>query len=110
MMSDHARHGFIALMVILAGVASHALPHPMGVSTVGAVGMLATAYFPRRLVIVPVIATVLIVDAVNGFYNLLAMSFVYLGHLTAALSVSPALSSIKVRSVSLAAVVSAVVS
>ncbi|MEM7781565.1 MAG: DUF6580 family putative transport protein [Pseudomonadota bacterium] len=108
-MSDHARHGFVALMVMLAGVASHALPHPMGVSTVGAVGMLAAAYLPRKLVIVPVIATVLIVDAINGFYNLLAMSFVYLGHLAAALSVSPVLSSINVRSVALAALVSAVV-
>ncbi|MEL7190701.1 MAG: DUF6580 family putative transport protein, partial [Pseudomonadota bacterium] len=88
---------------------SHALPHPMGVSTVGAVGMLAAAYLPRKLVIVPVFATILIVDAINGFYSLLAMSFVYIGHLVAALSVSPMLSSIKARSVALAAVISAVV-
>lgn len=108
-MSDHAKHGFIALAVMLAGVASHALPHPMGVSTVGAIGMLAAAYLPRKLVIVPVLATILIVDAMNGFYSLLAMSFVYIGQFAAALSVKPVLSSIKAHSVAIAAVISAVV-
>lgn len=108
-MSQHARNGIVALLLTLAGIASHALPHAMGVSTVGAVGMLAAAYLPKRLVLLPVLGTVLVVDAINGFYSLLAMSFVYLGHLAAAYAVTPVLATIKVRSVAVAAIVSAVV-
>ena len=53
--------------------------------------------------------TVLVVDAVNGFYSVLAMSFVYAGHLAAALSVRPILSSIGVRQVAGAAIISAII-
>ncbi len=108
-MNQHTHTGLVAAALTLAGVTSHFLPHPMGVSTVGAVGMLAAAYLPRRIALLPVLATVLIVDAVNGFYSVLAMSFVYVGHLAAVLAVKPVLSSVGARSVALAAVLSAVV-
>lgn len=108
-MNQHAKYGALAASLTLAGVASHALPHVMGVSTVGAVGMLAAAYLPKRYACIPVLATVAIVDAMSGFYALLAMSFVYLAHGLATLSVSKPLVSIGVRSVGIAAVVNAVV-
>lgn len=108
-MNSSARDGFLVALLTLAGVASHALPHPMGVSSVGALGMLAAAYLPRYLTMLPVLLTVLLVDAYNGFYGALAMSFVYLGHLAGAMAVRPVLASIGVRSVAIAAVVSAVV-
>lgn len=109
MMDRHAQTGALVVLLSLAGLASHALPHPMGVSTVGALGMVAAAYLPRRYALLPVLITILIIDAANGFYSVLAMSSVYIAHLAATLSVSPVLSSIKVRSVAMAAIISAVV-
>lgn len=93
----------------LLGVATHMLPHDMGVSTVGAISMLAAAYLPRSLALIPVLITVLVVDALNGFYGALAMSFVYLGHLLAALAVRWQLRTTTVRSVAIASATNAVV-
>ena len=103
------KDAMLIVALALAGVVSHALPHPMGVSSVGALGMLAAAYLPRTLTVIPVLITLVIVDAFNGFYGALAMSFVYLGHLAAALRVRPALGAIGVRSVALASIICAVV-
>jgi len=97
------------LFMTLAGVISHALPHSMGISTVGALGMLAAAYLPRAYSLIPVFLTVIIVDAANGFYSTLAMIIVYIAHLTATLSVRPILRLIRIHSIALAAIVSAVV-
>lgn len=108
-MNHHIKSGLLAALLALAGVLPHVLPHPMGVSTVGAIGMVAAAYLPRRLMLVPVLATVLAIDAMNGFYSALAMSFVYVGHLLAALAVCPVLRKIGVTPVALAAIGSAVV-
>lgn len=108
-MNHHLKNGFLAASLALAGVLSHALPHPMGVSTVGAVGMVAAAYLPRHLMLVPVLATLLAIDSINGFYGLLAMSFVYAGHLLAAVAVQPVLRKIGVTSVGLAAIGSSLV-
>lgn len=108
-MDRHLKDGLLAVSLALAGVLSHALPHPMGVSTVGAIGMVAAAYLPRRLMLVPVLATVLLIDAVNGYYSALAMSFVYAGHLLAAVAVRPVLGKIGIRPVAFAAIASAVV-
>ena len=68
-MNPAARNAFLVALLAFAGVVSHTLPHPMGVSTVGAVGMLAAAYLPRHLTMLPVLLTVLVVDAYNGFYG-----------------------------------------
>ena len=97
----------IALSIF--GVITHLIPHDMGISTVGVVGMLAAAYLPRKLVILPVFLTLVIVDAINGFYALLALSFVYIGHVLAALSVSPILKSIQLKTLCGASIISAVV-
>jgi|TARA_R100000049_G_C1945910_1_gene91036 hypothetical protein len=108
-MNHHLKNGLLAASLALAGILSHALPHPMGVSTVGAIGMVAAAFLPRKLMLVPVLATIFLIDAINGFYGLLAMSFVYVGHLVAAVAVRPVLGKIGVSSVGLAAICSAVV-
>lgn len=102
-MNQHTKSGILAALLALAGVLSHILPHPMGVSTVGAIGMVAAAYLPRRLMLLPVFATVLAIDMINGFYGALAMSFVYVGHLLAALAVRPVLLKIGITPVALAA-------
>lgn len=106
-MGRHLRSGLIVLALVTLGAATHLLPHQMGVSTIGAVGMLAAAFLPHRLALVPVLATVLIGDAVNGFYSLLAMSFVYLAHLAATISAMPMLRRRGIREIVLAAVANA---
>ncbi|MEL6531048.1 MAG: DUF6580 family putative transport protein [Pseudomonadota bacterium] len=108
-MFEHVKIGAIALLLLLAGVVSHGLPHAMGVSTVGAVGMLAAAYLPRSYSLIPVLGTVLIVDAMNGFYAALAMAFVYAAHLAASFAVRSPLVRIRVQSVAIASILSAVV-
>lgn len=107
-MNQPLKDGLLAASLALAGILSHALPHPMGVSTVGAIGMVAAAYMSRRLMLVPVLATVLLIDGMNGFYSALAMGFVYAGHLLAALAVRPVLHRIGITPVVLAAFASAV--
>jgi len=108
-MNQRAWNGVTAAALTLAGVASHALPHAMGVSTVGAVGMLAAAYLPKRYAAMPVLATVLIVDAMTGFYAILAMGIVYLAHLLAMLAARRPLASIGIGPIAIAAIVNAFV-
>ena len=82
----------VVLALSLVGAATHFVPHPMGVSTVGAIGMLAVAYAPRALAPLPVLATTLLVDLALGHaYGVLAMSIVYAAHLAAALAAMPLL-------------------
>lgn len=90
-MNRAVRPEVTALALAALGIATHLLPHQMGVSTLGAVGMLSAAFLPRHLMLVPVLGALLISDAVNGPYALLAMSFVYLGHLGAAATCAPIL-------------------
>ena len=98
----------IVVGLSLLGILSHLVPHDMGVSTVGAIGMLASAYLTRRLLMWPILATVFVVDAIHGFYALLAMSFVYLAHVLAAFAVKPILGSVTLKAVVGAGIVSAV--
>ena len=77
---DMSRSIALVLGISFLGVCSHLIPHEMGVSTVGAVSLIAAAYLPRSLMLIPVLITVLVADAVHGFYGALAMFFVYLGH------------------------------
>ncbi len=90
-MNRAARPGLTAITYTALGIVTHLLPHQMGVSTLGAVGMLAAAFLPRRLMLLPVLGTLLMSDAVTGFYGALAMTFVYLGHVGAAAVCAPIL-------------------
>ncbi len=108
-MISSIRHWSILACLSIFGVATHMLPHDFGFTTVGVVGMLAAAYLPRSTALIPVLVTVFVVDALNGFYAVLAMSFVYLGHLAATLSAAPALKRVLPRTVFLAGVFNAVV-
>ena len=84
-MQPSPRSAIVLLVLSAVGVLTHLVPHDLGVSTVGAVSMLGAAYLPRRWLVVPVLLTLLIADAVSGFYGALAMSFVYVAHVLAAL-------------------------
>ncbi len=108
-MTSSFRNVVVLLSLAAAGVITHLLPHDMGFSTVGAVSMLAAAYLSPRLMLLPVLVTVTVADAVNGFYGLLPMSFVYLAHLAGALAVRPLLRSTTAGRIAGAAVVNAVV-
>ena len=104
-----ARTGLALGGLSVVGVLTHSIPHDMGVSTVGAIGMLCAAFLPRAASLVPVLITVAFVDALSGGYGLVAMSFVYVGHVAAAIAVRPVLRSTGPRTVLIAAVVNAVV-
>ncbi len=84
-----ARSGLVLVILSVIGICTHILPHDMGFSTLGVVSMLAAAYLPRSIMLIPVLITATVVDAYNGFYPVLAMSIVYVGHLVAALAVRP---------------------
>ncbi len=108
-MHHHARTSLILVGCTVLGIITHLIPHEMGISTVGAIGMLSAAYLPRYLIGVPALATVLVADAVNGFYAVLAMSFVYLAHVAAAYATRPILGVVKPSAVLGASLASAIV-
>ena len=58
----------LAVLVALTslGVVSHLVPHSAGLSTVGAIGMMAAALLPRHLLPVPVLFTVVAFDLIHG--------------------------------------------
>ena len=101
----------LCLIVLLTfvGIVTHLVPHNMGITTVGAISMLSAAYLPKRWCVVPMFLTVYVSDVISGGYALVAMTFVYLGHLAAAISLLPLLNKITRNSVILAAVLNAVV-
>ena len=106
-MNQSVRSFLVLAALSAVGISTHLVPHEMGISTVGAVSMLAAAYLPRSLMLVPALLSVLVVDAFNGFYGALAMGFVYLGHLAGVLVVRPVLKSTTTRTVVFAAVLNA---
>lgn len=108
-MVAHSRSLLILLTLTVVGVAAHLLPHAMGVSPLGALGLLCAAYLPRHLLAVPVLVTLVVGDMAGAFYPLTAMVWVYLAHVFAALAVSPALTRVNPQRVIGAAVLSAVV-
>ena len=93
----------------LLGVVTHLLPHSLGISTVGAISMIAAAYLRKGLILVPVLVTVGVVDAINGFYDPLAMVFVWLAYALGALSIAPVLTRVRLHTVFAAAVINGVV-
>jgi len=108
-MNQHFKHGLVVVMLTLASVASQLVPHMMGISTIGAVGMVAAAYLPRRYALIPVILTVFIGNLVTGFYGLVGMGIVYSAHAAATLSVRFLSGNIAVLTVGMAAVINAFV-
>ena len=103
------RNWLILFGLTLVGVITHLVPHSMGVSTVGALSMLAAAYLPRHLLLIPVFMTVVAADIFVGPYGWTAMAFVYLAYLAAAFVIAPGLGVVKPRTVLSAAVINAVV-
>lgn len=112
--SAESRQTYTVLLALsVLGVISHLVPHSAGMSTVGAIGMMAAALLPRHLLPVPVLLSIVAFDLINGTYQIAAMAFVYLAHLAAVWSLTPVLSPAK-KKISLpsfggAAVLSAVV-
>ena len=108
-MNEAVRGAVTVVALSSVGVLSHFLPHPMGLSSVGAIGMLAMAYAPRSVALLPVLATTLFVDALAGqFYGALAMAIVYAAHMIAAIGIAPILRRVGVLRVAGASSVSAV--
>ena len=99
----------IALLLCVIGASSHLLPHPAGISTVGAIGMLAAAYLPRHLLPLPVLVSVATVDAIYCTYIISAMALVYAAHLLSAAGVAPILRQVRVFARGGAAIISAVI-
>jgi hypothetical protein len=99
----------IAVALCVVGASSHLLPHPAGMSTVGAIGMLAAAYLPKHLLPLPVLVTIATVDAINGTYHITAMALVYAAHLLSAVGVAPILRRVRILHLGGAAITSAVI-
>ena len=99
----------IALALCGVGAWSHRIPLPAGMSTVGAIGMLAAAYLPRHLVPLPVLVSVATVDVIIGTYGIASMALVYIAHLLSAAGVIPILARVRVLRIGGAAVISAVI-
>jgi len=99
----------IATVLCIVGACSHLLPHPAGISTIGAIGMLGAAYLPRHLLPLPVIVSVATADAILGAYGMPAMALVYLAHIAGAAGVVPLLRKVSALQVGSAAVGSAIV-
>jgi predicted membrane-bound dolichyl-phosphate-mannose-protein mannosyltransferase len=69
---------FILILVLLA-VSSRLIPHPLNFTPIGALGLFAGAYIvDKRVWALPIIA-LLLSDFFVGFYEPIAMLFVYLG-------------------------------
>ena len=104
-----AKPWLIALTLCVVGACSHLLPHPAGMSTVGAIGMLAAAYLPKHLIPLPVLVSVATVDAIIGTYSIASMALVYIAHLASAAGVAPILVRVGALRVGGAAITSAVI-
>jgi hypothetical protein len=108
-MKIYARHWIVLAGLAVLGVASHLIPHGMGFSTVGALGMVAAAYLPKHLAAIPLLITVFAANVMIGAYGWVAMGFVYLAHVAAVFAVAPILKRVGISTVIASAVVNAVV-
>jgi hypothetical protein len=76
---------WLCFLLILLAAASRLLPHPSNFTPVGALGLFAGAYISlRRYWLVPIMA-LLVSDVFIGFYNPVAMVFVYMAFIGCAL-------------------------
>ncbi len=69
---------FIIILVVLA-VFSRLIPHPLNFTPVGALGLFAGAYIVDKRVWLLPLCALLLSDFFIGFYEPIAMLFVYLG-------------------------------
>ncbi len=65
--------------LLALATAAHLIPHPFGVSPIGATAMYAGAYGNRRTSWLVPLVPLLIGHLFNGFYDLTVMAFVYAG-------------------------------
>jgi hypothetical protein len=66
-------------VLILAAVFSRLIPHPLNFTPIGALGLFAGAYILNKRVWLLPIAALLLSDLIVGFYEPVAMWFVYIG-------------------------------
>lgn len=67
------------LILILIAVFSRLIPHPLNFTPIGALGLFAGAYITDKRIWALPILVLLISDFVIGFYEPIAMLFVYIG-------------------------------
>ena len=65
--------------LIVLAILTRLLPHPINITSVGALSLFAGAFLPIRIAWMVPVFTLLISDAVTGFYSPVVMIFVYLG-------------------------------
>ena len=66
------------LILVLASIA-HLVPHPFGVSSIGATALYAGAYGDKRISWAVPMIPLLIGNAIFGFYDFRVLAFVYAG-------------------------------
>lgn len=71
--------------LIILGMLTRVIPHPANFTAVGAVGLLAGAYGPKRWFYVVPLASLFLTDIVIGFYSWQIMVSVYLSFIAASL-------------------------
>lgn len=108
-MKIFVRHWFVLAGLAFLGGASHLIPHDMGFTTVGALGMVSAAYLPKQLAAIPVLVAVVAANVMIGAYGWVAMGFVYLAHVAAVFAVAPILKRIGVSTLIASAAVNAIV-
>lgn len=65
--------------VLLFAILSRLLPHPINLTSVGALSLFAGAFLSIRIAWIAPVFTLVIGDAVGGFYSPVVMFFVYAG-------------------------------
>ena len=70
---------WLAFVLVAAAVASRLIPHPPNFAPLAAIGLFAAAVLPRPRGAVVAIATLLVSDAIIGFYSPVSMFWTYAG-------------------------------
>lgn len=75
----------VGYLLIVIAAFSRLLPHPLGFTAIGALGLFSGAYINKRWAWAVPLLALLIGDLVIGFYNVLIMLSVYIGFAVSAL-------------------------
>ncbi len=73
----HKKYFFFIILFIFAAAVSRLIPHPWNFTPLGAVGLLAGKYLPKKWAIIVPIFALLVSDIFLGFYNWKLMVVVY---------------------------------